>query len=70
MAQVVNTEEYLMSRTCLFPMWPDDSRPTQEFCGAKVTTGASYCDQHREVCYSTAQPEDQEEESCQSTTTK
>ncbi len=30
-------------RTCQFPLWGDDVRPTREFCGKPTQPGSSYC---------------------------
>jgi len=33
-------------RTCQFPLWPDGSMPTHEFCGAPAHHGTSWCAYH------------------------
>ena len=41
----------VLVRSCCWPMWPNDARPTQEFCGAPSRIKAdgvacSYCEDH------------------------
>ncbi len=34
-------------RGCLWPMWPHDARPTNEYCGDHRMAESSYCAEHR-----------------------
>ena len=38
------------ARTCLWPMWGHDERPTHRFCGGVSAVG-SYCAEHASVAY-------------------
>ena len=40
--------ETTLARGCKWPMWPHDSRPTHEYCGARRASNSSYCDKHKE----------------------
>lgn len=43
-------------KSCCYPLWPHGARPTQEFCGAALVPGRSWCAEHTPVV--TAKPAD------------
>ena len=38
-------------KTCRFPLWPHNAKPTHEYCGAKAAEGKPYCEAHCALCY-------------------
>ena len=36
-------------RGCLWPLWPHESRPTHEYCGAHRASEGPYCQHHRQM---------------------
>lgn len=36
---------------CVYPLWPDDSAPTFEFCGAPVAEESPYYAAHHALCW-------------------
>lgn len=46
----------MTDRGCHFPMWPDNARPTHEYCGKARIEGQPYCAEHFKRTRSRAQP--------------
>lgn len=38
-------------RTCQWPLWDDQERPTHEYCGGKAVPGRPYCAGHEAIAY-------------------
>jgi hypothetical protein len=36
---------------CLFPKWPDNARPTHQYCDKQTPLGSSFCESCRRVCF-------------------
>jgi hypothetical protein len=36
---------------CAFPKWPDNARPTHEYCDKRTPLGSSFCPDCRRICF-------------------
>lgn len=46
-------QQYSTSITCQYPQWPNNARPTHQYCGAPALLGTSWCDECRAKVWTT-----------------
>jgi len=39
------------TKTCRFPLWGDDEKPTHEYCQHPRIIGKPYCEEHARLCF-------------------